>query len=123
MGKAQPDRFSGGMQFTITQLWDLEQARCRFGKYLRVVVNGQAPDVARVLREFPAQKEATEQGDLQRGLSVRLALVRPAVAGQAELEGAQAELALDEAFRFYPSDAALALWRAQAHGGDAAITY
>jgi hypothetical protein len=32
-------------------------------------------------------------------------------------------LALGDAFRFYPSDAALALWRAQAHNGDAAITY
>jgi DNA polymerase-3 subunit alpha len=60
---------------------------------------------------------------VQRGLAVRLALVRHAAPDQVELEGAQAELALDDAFRFYPSDAALALWRAQAHGGDAAITY
>jgi DNA polymerase-3 subunit alpha len=123
MGKAQPDRFSGGMQFTITQLWDLEQARCRFGKYLRVAVNGQAPDIARVLREFPAQKEATEQGDVQRGLAVRLALVRHAAPDQPEAEGAQAELALGDAFRFYPSDAALALWRAQADAGQAVIAY
>ena len=123
MGKAQPDRFSGGMQFTITQLWDLEQARCRFGKYLRVAVNGQAPDIARVLREFPAQKEATEQGDVQRGLAVRLEVVRPASHDQPEAEGAQAELALGDAFRFYPSDAALALWRAQADAGRAVIAY
>jgi DNA polymerase-3 subunit alpha len=39
MGKVRDDRFSGGKQLTITQVWDLEQARCRFGKYLRVAVN------------------------------------------------------------------------------------
>jgi len=54
MGKAQPDRFSGGMQFTVQQMWSLEQARCRFGKYLRVAVNGRAPDVARLLAGISA---------------------------------------------------------------------
>jgi DNA polymerase-3 subunit alpha len=44
MGKLQPDRFAGGMQLTVNQIWDLEQARCRFGKFLRVAVNGHAPD-------------------------------------------------------------------------------
>ena len=67
MAKMQVDRFAGGYRLAIQQVWDLPSARCRFGKYLRVAVNGQAPDVARVLREFPAQKEATEQGDVQRG--------------------------------------------------------
>ncbi|HEY5582343.1 MAG TPA: DNA polymerase III subunit alpha, partial [Rhodoferax sp.] len=38
MGQLKPDRFSGGMQLTVTQVWDLEQARCRFGKFLRLVV-------------------------------------------------------------------------------------
>src|SRR5690606_20587915 len=42
MGKVQPDRFSGGVQVTITQVWDLPSARCRFGKFLRVAVNGQS---------------------------------------------------------------------------------
>ena len=32
MGKQQPDRFSGGTQLTVTQIWSLDQARCRFGK-------------------------------------------------------------------------------------------
>ncbi|MBP6356869.1 MAG: DNA polymerase III subunit alpha, partial [Burkholderiaceae bacterium] len=36
MGKLQPDRFSGGLQLTVNQVWDLPAARCRFGKYLRV---------------------------------------------------------------------------------------
>ena len=76
-----------------------------------------------MLREFPAQKEATEQGDVQRGLAVRLEVVRPASQDQPEAEGAQAELVLGDAFRFYPSDAALALWRAQADAGRAVIAY
>ncbi len=49
MGKLMPDRFTGGMQLNVNQIWDLDQARCRFGKFLRVAVNGRAPDVARLL--------------------------------------------------------------------------
>jgi DNA polymerase-3 subunit alpha len=133
MGKAQPDRFSGGMQFTITQLWDLEQARCRFGRYLRVALKADGtspgPDVAKLLREFPAQREMTDQGELVRGLLVRFALERlpgipdaSADAAQSE-EGAYAELQLGDAARFYPSDAALARWRSQADAGRAVIAY
>ena len=118
MGKLQPDRFTGGMQLTVNQIWDLDQARCRFGKFLRVAVNGQAPDVARLLQEFPAHKEQTEQGELVRGLGVRLALRRAGEAG-----GASAELQLSDDMRFFPSDAALAQWRAQADQGQAVIVY
>ena len=140
MGKVRDDRFSGGKQLTITQVWDLEQARCRFGKYLRVAVNAGTsgasggPDVARLVREFPAKREQTEQGELVRGLAVRLAVQR-VVSGaeQGALEesadvgalcgGATAELLLGENARFYPSDAALASWRAQADQGKAVIAY
>ena len=129
MGKQQPDRFSGGMQLTVTQIWDLDQARCRFGKYLRVAVNGKAPDVARLVREFPAKIETTEQGDLIRGLAVRLAVHRPKVnAGSgndavSDSVGAVAELQLGEAAKFFPTDAALAGWRAQADQGRSVIVY
>ncbi len=122
MGKAQPDRFSGGMQFTVQQMWDLEQARCRFGKYLRVAVNGKAPDVARLVREFPPQREMSEQGELVRGLSVRLQIHRPAGA-QHDGVGAVAELHLGDGAKFFPTDAALAGWRAQADQGKAVIAY
>jgi DNA polymerase-3 subunit alpha len=122
MGKQQPDRFSGGMQLTVTQIWDLEQARCRFGKYLRVRAPtgplGLKLDMARLLRDFPAQKEVTEQGELWRGLAVRLAL-----RCQGEEGAAQAELQLGEQARFYPSNAALASWWAQAAPGTAEIVY
>jgi DNA polymerase-3 subunit alpha len=130
-GKAQPDRFSGGMQFTVQQIWSLEQARCRFGKYLRVAVNGKAPDVARLIRDFPAQREMSEQGELVRGLAVRLQVSSAiAAAGdgvqegnQEAIRGVRVELVLGDAVRFFPSEAALASWRAQADQGQAVIAY
>ena len=115
MGKLQPDRFTGGVQLTVNQIWSLEQARCRFGKYLRVLVNRRAPDVQRLLQTFPAQREATAQGELVRGLGIRLLVTR---AG-----GASAELQLADGMRFFPTDAALAQWRDQAEQGQAAIVY
>ncbi|MDG5976938.1 DNA polymerase III subunit alpha [Hydrogenophaga taeniospiralis CCUG 15921] len=111
---AQPDRFSGGLRLKIQQIWDLAAARCRFGKYLRVAVNRQAPAVAALVREFPPKREITDQGELTRGLPVRLALLR---------EGAQCELQLDDRALFFPTDAALASWMAQAHEQRAEIVF
>ncbi|WP_332774716.1 DNA polymerase III subunit alpha [Polaromonas sp.] len=113
-GTLQPDRFSGGFRLKVTQVWDLETARCRFGKYLRVAVNGTAPDISRLLRDFPPRREMSEQGELSRGLPVRLSLKR---------EGATAELQLGEAAKFFPTDAALASWMAQADKGMAQVVY
>jgi DNA polymerase-3 subunit alpha len=113
-GRVQNDRFSGGLRLSISQAWDLNQARCRFGKYLRVAVNGTAPDIERIVREHPARVEATEQGHLVRGLGVRLQVLR---------EGAYAEIALGDSAKFFPSDAALASWMAQAHQGQSEIVY
>jgi DNA polymerase-3 subunit alpha len=127
MGKVRDDRFSGGKQLTITQVWDLDQARCRFGKFLRVAVQGGAnakvPDVARLVREFPARREVSEQGELLRGLSVRLVVQRLIADAPDDLQGASAELHLSDAAKFYPNDAALAGWRAQADQGKSVIVY
>ena len=114
MAKMQPDRFSGGFRLSISQVWDLATARCRFGKFLRVAVNGKAPDIKRLVREFPPKREISEQGELVRGLGVRLWLKR---------EAAVAELQLGEEAKFFPSDAALASWMAQADQGRAQIVY
>jgi hypothetical protein len=56
-------------------------ARGRFDKYL---------GVARLVKDFPPRREASEQGDLLLGLSMRL-----------RREGASAELHLGEAAKFY----------------------
>ncbi|MBC7732157.1 MAG: DNA polymerase III subunit alpha [Bacteriovorax sp.] len=113
-GKVQPDRFSGGLRLNVSQVWDLAAARCRFGKFLRVDVNGSVPPVAEVLRDFPSRRVATEHGELPQGLTVRLQLNRANASG---------ELDLGEAARFYPTDAALDRWRAGAHNGRAVVVY
>jgi DNA polymerase-3 subunit alpha len=116
--KMQADRFSGGFRLKIEQIMDLGAARCRYGKYLRVAVNGRAPDIARLVKEFPAQREQTDQGDLVRGLGVRLVLER-----RSDDLAARAELTLGEAAKFFPTDAALTSWMAQADQGQAQIVY
>lgn len=113
-GKVQPDRFSGGLRLNVMQVWDLASARCRFGKYLRVEVNGSIPPVAEVLRDYPSRRVATEHGDLPQGLTIRLALQR---------ERASGEIDLGEAARFYPTDEALSRWKASAAAGKAEVVY
>jgi len=111
-GKVQPDRFSGGLRLNVQQVWDLAAARCRFGRYLRVPVNGgEPPPVVELLREFPARRVSTDEGELVQGLSVRLILKR---------ERAEGVVDLGDAARFYPSDAALARW---ARSAPARIVY
>jgi DNA polymerase-3 subunit alpha len=66
------------------------------------------------VREFPPKREISEQGELVRGLGVRLWVKRDA---------AIAELQLGEEAKFFPSDAALASWMAQADQGRAQIVY
>ncbi len=111
---AQPDRFSGGLRLKVQALWDLGAARCRFGKFLRVRVGERAPDIAALLREFPPQREMGEQGELVRGLPVRLEVTRPT---------ARCEVQLGERALFFPDDAALAAWMAQAQDRRAEIAY
>ncbi|MBW8829581.1 MAG: DNA polymerase III subunit alpha [Burkholderiales bacterium] len=105
-GKVQPDRFSGGVRLNVQQIWDLTAARCRFGKYLRVEVNGSIPPVADVLRDFPTRKTMTEQGVSTQGLTVRLVVERGSARG---------ELDLGDEGKFFPSDAAIARWQEGSH--------
>jgi DNA polymerase III subunit alpha len=113
--KLQPDRFSGGFRLNISKIMDLAAARCEFGKYLRVTLPaGAAPDMGRAAIEHPAVRELTEIGEVVKGLPVRV---------QLSLPGAQVELQLGEAARFYPHDAALADWGVQAGAGRAEIVY
>ena len=107
-----------GRRFKVTQVYDLETARCKFGKYLRVAVNGTAPDIARIVKDFPPRREMSAQGEFMRGLPVRLSVRRNTDFGVVEVP-----LALDERARFFPTDAALASWMAQADAGMAQIVY
>ncbi len=156
MGQAKPDRFSGGTMFNVQQVWDIEAARCRFGKHLRLqlpptpgATEGVLRDIERVLQEFAPKRVDTEYGSDHLGLGVRVALqcralgsaapqaqagqgVAPAEATRADggtgavphtAQGATVELQLGEAARFYPSDSALAQWRALCPQGQAALVY
>ena len=113
-GIVQNDRFSGGLRFKVQQVWSLGAARCRFAKYLRVGVGSQPAPVAQVVATHPPQREMAEQGELVRGVPVRLAIERPTV---------RCELQLDERSLFFPSDAALAHWSKAAHPLRAELVY
>ncbi|RYX96308.1 MAG: DNA polymerase III subunit alpha [Comamonadaceae bacterium] len=113
-GTLQPASERFGRRFKVQQVWSLEAARCKFGKFLRVAVNGQAPDISRIVRDFPMRAEESELGTVMRGLPVRLAVHR---------DTATAEVALGDGARFFPTDAALASWMAQAYQGQARIVY
>ena len=119
-GRLQLDHFSGGLRLKVQQVWDLGAARARFGRYLLVGANGGTrPDVAALVREFPPRREETDQGEmLVHGLRVRMQLRCTAAAG-----AATAEVQLGEASRFFPSDAALAAWSAQAGSGAVNVVY
>jgi len=113
-GRVKLDRFSGGLRLDVAQLWDLAGARARFGRYLAVAVNGVPLPLNELLRQWPARRLRTEQGDLQQGLGVRLQLRRA---------DAMADMDLGDEARFWPCDEALARWRSVAHGGQARIVY
>ena len=114
MGRVQTDRFGGGgLQMNITEAWDLATARCRYAKFLRLQLppnaTGAGLDIAQLVKNFPPQRETTEQGDVVHGLPVRLSVQRETPQGTAV-----AVLQLGEQARFYPTDAALAYCQAQA---------
>jgi DNA polymerase-3 subunit alpha len=153
-GRLQPDRFSGGWQLSVQQLWSLAEARCRFGRYLRVLVGDPPPRVAELLAAYGPQVQPGATDDFSaadplgapfetdadrdvpiapRGLPVRLRVERrwdgaadatdAAGAPEADLAGVRYELALGDAARIFPSDAALAAWSAQAFEGQAEVVY
>ena len=113
-GKLQPDRFSGGLRLAVTQVWDLAAARCRFGRYLKLSVNGRVPPIAEVLKGHPPRKIVTEQGPVTQGLGIRLHVHRTDVS---------AELDLGEDAWFFPSDDALAIWEAAGGHGGVEVVY
>ena len=110
----QPDRFSGGLRLNINQIWDLAGARARFGRHLRLAINGGVPALADLVRTWPARREVSDQGERILGLPLRLQIARP---------GVVAELDLGDGGRFWPCDEALARCKALAHEGHASVVY
>ncbi|WCM91514.1 DNA polymerase III subunit alpha [Acidovorax sp. NCPPB 2350] len=119
LGRLQLDHFSGGLRLKVQQGWDLAGARAKFGRYLQVAVGDCAPDVQRLVREFPPKRQETPEGEvLLHGLRVRMG-----VRCKAEGHEAVAELQLGESSRFFPSDAALAAWGAETGSGAISVVY
>ncbi|SFD63376.1 DNA polymerase III subunit alpha [Paracidovorax konjaci] len=119
LGRLQLDHFSGGLRLKVQQGWDLAGARAKFGRYLQVAVGDCAPDVQRLVREFPPKRQETPEGEvLVHGLRVRMG-----VRCRSEGLEAVAELQLGEGSRFFPSDAALAAWSTEAGSGGANVVY
>ena len=85
-------------------------------------INGNAPDIARLVKDFPPRREMTEQGELQRSLPVRLSLRRHSDFADTPYD-ITGEVVLGEQARFFPTNAALASWMAQADAGAAHIVY
>jgi DNA polymerase-3 subunit alpha len=106
-GRAQADRFSGGVRFNVDAVWTLEQTRARLGRRIRVRVNGLAS--AAPLLEVAHSHAAGDDG----GLPLDVEVARG---------GAQATLRL-ERWRLRPGDDTLAALRALAIDSAAQIVY
>jgi DNA polymerase-3 subunit alpha len=116
-GRVQRDRFAGGLRLNVQQVWTLPAARARFGRHLTVALNGATPStqpLVDLVGTWPSRSVDTEAGELRQGLPVRLRLKR----GRA-----CADIDLGEQSRFWPSDEALARWRALAQDAQAEIVY
>jgi len=104
-GKAQTDRFNGGLRFNADAVWTLEQARARLGKHIRLALNGSSSAGPLVAL---ARHHACE-GGLPLWLDV-------------ERAGAQASLRID-GYLLPPSDALLAELGRLAKDGRAVVGY
>ncbi len=104
-GKAQTDRFSGGLRFNADAVWSLDEARARLGRHIRVALNGSSSAQPLVAL---AHARASEDG-----LPLLLDIERA---------GAQVSLSV-EGFRLPPSDAVLAELARMAKDGRAVVGY
>jgi DNA polymerase-3 subunit alpha len=117
-GTCRFDKFSDGLRFSAKRFFDLPAARVQYAKYLRVYSPGapqRLPDVARLLREFPAQSVLGDDGyATQLGLPLRF-----------NITGADSKgcVQLPSQHRFWPSDAALAAWMLEVQGAQTKLVY
>ena len=80
------DRFSGGMRLMINQVWDLAAPVVALPKHLLVQWR-KHPDIMGGCCVNAPRKEMTEQGELVRGLGVRLSLAALACRGSCNWAG------------------------------------
>ena len=117
-GRAQPDRFAGGLRMNVAAMWNLAGARARFGRYLHLAIgngiDGDVRPLTEAVKTWPPRREASAAGDVPQGLALRLAISRPT---------ARVELDLGPASRFWPCDEALAHFKSMAAHGRAEIVY
>ena len=106
-GRAQNDRFSGGLRFNVDAVWTLEQTRARLGRRIRLRVNGLA-DAAPLIDL--ARTHAAGKDD---GLPLDIEIER---------SGAAALLRLDRV-RLRPGDDVLAELATLALDGQAQVIY
>ncbi len=106
-GRAQNDRFSGGLRFNVDAVWTLEQTRARLGRRIRMRVNGQAD--AGPLIDLARTHAAGDEGGLPLDVEV-------------ERGGAEATLRIDR-WRLRPGDDVLAALRELALGGRVQVVY
>jgi DNA polymerase-3 subunit alpha len=113
--RVQFDRRQGGLRLSLLEAIDLSQARCRFGKYLQLSVNGELPDVAALIKQYPPPRhESGSTPDVQSQLTIRVQLHR---------KNSSVELQLGASACFYPSDAALNMISTQSSIRDCQIVY
>ena len=104
-GKAQTDRFNGGLRFNADAVWSLDDARARLGKHIRLALNGSSTAEPLVAL---ARERASEDG---------LPLVL-----DIERAGAQVSLTVG-GYLLPPSDAVLAELARMAKDGRAVVGY
>ncbi|OIQ76169.1 DNA polymerase III subunit alpha [mine drainage metagenome] len=104
-GKAQTDRFSGGLRFNADAVWTLDEARARLGKSIRLRLNGSstAEPLTEIARQYASETGLPLLLDIERG-------------------GAQVSLRLDRV-RLRPDDETLAALRELALEGRVQVVY
>ena len=93
-GKVQPDRFSGGLRLNVTQVWDLAP-RCRFGRHLRVEVNGACRRWPRCCATWPRRRRPSRA--ICRRAWILALRARPTATAEVDLGDAAASGPTDEA--------------------------
>jgi DNA polymerase III subunit alpha len=112
--KVQVDRRNSSLRLTLIDAMDLTQARCQFGKYVRLSLGAALPDIATLLTQYPPRPMSGSVPDSSAGLGMRLNL---------HVGGSIVELQLGQRACFFPTDAALQMIASHPSVHDMSIVY